>query len=134
MKNKIIQIKDTSKQTDRSNEVKPKSDFDLGDLFLPPVTRKIVTKDVKPKSQQALEFRHVETKNALWKVEVQTTRAKHASLECHIDKESFTFKLCLDDKRFLFNDIQNVFDFLLSKKEKENKEDNIHLPTRCELE
>ena len=128
MKNKIVEITNNSSKI-KDSESKPKSDFDLGDLFLPPITR-----DVVPKSQQALEFRHVETKDALWKVEVQTTKASNASLECHIDKEDFTFKLCLDGKEFLFKDIQNVFDFLLCKNEAGNKEDSIHPPTRCDLE
>ena len=116
-------------QNDPNKEIKSEKDFDLGELFLPPVSVNKTTR-----SRNTLEFIHVETKDALWKVEVQTTKARHGSLECYLDKENFKFKLCLDHEVFLFDDIQNVFDFLLSKNEQaENQFDNT-IPNHCEFE
>jgi len=126
MKNKIIEIKEINSKLKRNsksvNDVE-KQEFDLGDLLLPPISfediemPKAKVKEIEF-SNDSLDFIPLEAKGALWKVEIPS---KNAILTCNHLKGDSQFELCSNGNTYLFKEIHEVFDFLLSNKREKIK-------------
>ncbi len=123
MKNKIIEITSRRKNS-KSVSDKVKKEFDLGDILIPPIDIEEIKKPKANKIKE-IELRNsslnlipLEAKGALWKVEIPS---KNAILSCNHLKGDSQFELCSNGNTYLFKEIHEVFDFLLSNKKEANQ-------------